>query len=516
MRRGKACGIAVLAGLFSFLAVPGISASVSPYLPLDHWAYAYIDVLLERGVLENLRRSRKPYEREEILREVEKELVRRRDLSDVERKWLLLLEEELELLLGAEEDFSLWAEARGSAESMKEGISDNEFDGDYYAALELSARFPHGTALQRTVVDQNLFDDPSYRGRRDIDIAGTVEDAYLMVRASKMTLFAGRTRRNLGPAPQSLLLSPNPFSFDHLSFELDLGKLSFFFLTARLDDMENGTVEEEDDTPVQRYLTIHRLDFRPQASLEIGVWEAVLYGGPARGMDFSFTNPFSLYFVVENASNRQANSLLGFDAYWRPARRIGLFGQLLIDDVKLSLFGKHIFWEDEVEPNEFAHLVGAEFIDPLGLRDSRLSVSYRKVTNHTYGSMKQEERYVSEGKPLGPADGNDFDEVRFAWLYAPRPDFFLETEYARTRKGEGEVWLPFPPTFASRDIPFPSGVVETIDLVSLSLRYQTSPHFYVDGTVGVERRNNYLHVSGEKETIPRAGLSIGVQWKNTL
>jgi hypothetical protein len=489
---------------------------VTPYLPLDHWAYAYIDALQERGKLEGLPRSRKPYEREDILREVEKELGSGRALSRVEREWLLLLEKELEHLLGRGEEFGAWAEVSGSTEHEQTELEDGELDGDYYAGFEIWARFPHGTALQRSVIDQNLLEDPFYRGRKDIDIAGTVEDAYLMLEASKFSFFAGRARRDLGPAQRSLLLSPNPFSFDHVSFELDFGKVAFFFLTARLDDLEGSADGEESGTPLQRYLTMHRLEFRPRPSLEFGIWEAVLYGGPARGMDFAFTNPFSLYFVVENASDRQANSLLGFDAYWRPAEKIGLFGQLLIDDVKLSLFGEHIFWEDEVEPNEFGHLTGVEYIDPLGIRDTRLSLSYLKVTNYTYGSAKEEEHYLSEGKPLGPAEGNDFDEIRVAWFFAPLPSLFLEADYARKRKGEGEVRLPFPPVFESSDIPFPSGVVEKTDRVSLSLRYQTGPSFFIDGTVGVERRNNYLHIAGEKETIPVFSLSAALQWKDTF
>jgi len=501
-----------------------VSASeVSPYLPLDHWAYTYIDILQERGAFPRLWRSAKPYERAELLEAVRDALAEGKTFTDVEREWLHLIEKELLLLMDREKNyFSAWTEGRLRAERVRMSDSTEESDADYYLGLELSAAFPHATVLHRTVIDQNLFEDPTYRGRKDIDIAAVTEDAYLMVKASKITIFAGRTRRNLGPAHESLFLSNNPASFDQIYFNIDFGRVKFSFLTARLDDMfegrpdAGGTDENPSRTPLQRYLTMHRLDVRPFDALELGVFEAVVYGGEGRGLDFSYANPFSLYFVVENASDKQANSLLGFDAYYRLGERAGVFGQVLIDDVKISLFGKHLFYGDEVEPNEFGYLIGAEYVDPLGIMDTRVSGLYTRVTNYTYNSLNVFERYIYEDRPLGPPEGNDFDRVQLSWLYAPRPDFFLESTYSHTRAGEGNISTPFPWTFESSDMPFPSGVVETTDTIILRTRYQKGPNLFIDGRLGYERKNNFLHIEGSTADMPRFDLTLGIQWKKLM
>ncbi|MFQ6103405.1 MAG: capsule assembly Wzi family protein [Candidatus Glassbacteria bacterium] len=513
-----------LAVIFSILLHQSLPASeISPYLPLDHWAYVYIDVLQERGVFPDLHRSIKPYKRAELLGAVDAALLKGALLTKVERSWLRLIRDELQMLMGRKEGgLSVWTEGKFSAKRLRWNDGQEEFDSDYFAGLEFSIKFPHATLLHRTVIDQNLIDDPFYRGRKDIDIAAATEDAYLMVEASKATLFIGRTRRNLGPSPQSLLVSNNASSFDQIFFELDFGKVNFSFLTARLDDMHEEDLspasesEDMDGIPFQRYLSMHRLDVRPIPRLEIGIFEAVTYGGKGRGLDFAFTNPFSLYFVVENASNKQANSFIGFDAYYRAGDNVGFFGQLLIDDVKLSLFGKHIFWGDEVEPNEFAYLVGGEFTDPFDLKDTRVSAIYTKVTNYTYNSINAFERYTYEGKTLGPPEGNDFDRLELSWLFAPREDLLLESAYTRVRRGEGSVSAQFPGTFETSDFPFPSGVVETTDIITLRARYQSGPHWFVDGRIGYERKENYLNISGNTSDMPRFEFVLGVQWKKLI
>lgn len=489
------------------------SDEVTPYLPLDHWAYTYIDLLQERGRLEGLPRNVRPYGRSDLLEEVTETLRSVKDLSEVEESWLTLIRGELESLGGKrDENYSVRAEGTVNGNQVRGDSGEEEFDVDYTLGMELSMQFPHGTALHRTVIDHGLFDDPAYRGRRDIDIAAVVEDAYLMIEGWKMTFFAGRARRNLGPSVPGLFLSNNPFPFDHVYFELDFGRVGFNFLTAKLDDIE----DPEGGTRFQRYVSMHRLDIRPVENLQVGLFEAVMYGGRGRSLDFAFTNPFSLYVVVENASDKQANSLLGVDAYYRLTEKAGLFGQLLIDDVKLSLFGEPVFFDDEVEPNEFGFIIGGELSDPFGLRDSRARAIYQKITNYTYNSINAFERYTYEDKPLGPPEGNDFDRIALSLLFAPSPELILEGSYARTRKGEGNVLDPFPAEFESSDIPFPSGVVETTDTFLLRARYQSTSFLYVDGSAGFERKGNYMHRAGVTETMPRLDILVGVEWKRAF
>jgi len=134
------------------------------------------------------------------------------------------------------------------------------------------------------------------------------------------------------------------------------------------------------------------------------------------------------------------------------------------------------------------------------------------VTNYTYNSTSVFERYSYEGRPLGHPGGNDFDEIRLRWLFAPHPAIFLEGEYSRMRKGEGSVSGIFPDTFRTSDIPFPSGVVETTDLVSIRARYQNGRHMFMDGRFGWEWKDNYLNVPGRTSGIPRLDIALGLEW----
>lgn len=513
MRSRPVVFLPVIVVFLSSFSPGGLLASeTTPYLAMDHWAYTYIDILQARGVFPNLWRSTRPYNRAELLTAVDEALAGGGKLTGVEREWLRLLKKELGILIEQTEDrVGFRLEGRVSTDRARDENGEGETDADYFAGLELCTTFPHVALLARTVIDQDLLEDPFYQGRKDIDWAANIEDAYALVNASKLTFFFGRTRRNLGPAPVSLFLSNNPSPFDHLFLGLDFGWVQYSFMTARLDNMYEDELME-DEIPFQRYLSLHRFDLRPIPSLEIGLFEAVVYGGRGSGLDFSFSNPVSLYFVVENASDKEANSFLGFDAYYRAWDTLGLFGQLLIDDVKISLFGKHVFYNDEVEPNEFAYVIGGELIDPLGLNDTRLTGSYTKVTNYTYNSTNVFERYTYEGKPLGHPGGNDFDLIRLRWLFAPHPDIVFESEYARMRKGEGSISAMFPDAFSSSEIPFPSGTVETTDLVSIRARYQSGQHIFVDGRFGWEWKNNYLNIPDRTSDTPRFDITLGFEW----
>ncbi len=64
----------------------------SPYLYLRHWAYPYVDLLLERGVIEGLSPVVRPYRRIDVAKAVVNANERR--ASSAERRWLQWLRRE--------------------------------------------------------------------------------------------------------------------------------------------------------------------------------------------------------------------------------------------------------------------------------------------------------------------------------------------------------------------------------------------------------------------------------------
>jgi hypothetical protein len=482
------------------------------YLYLDHWAYRYIDFLQERGFMRDLNRSVRPYQRGDVARSVWNHLNRTTSIGDLEKEWLKLLEKEFEedlrLLSGSKRNDPVYY-VRGVAREDADAMGDDR-DADYFLSGEVLFRLPSLVFSSRISIDQSLFDHPNYLGRDDISIAGRVEDSYLLTRFKAISLFFGRTERTWSPFPDmSLVLSGNPFSYDHLFLRIGGERLGLQSLFARLSDLPSGALGVDGQ---QRYLSAHRLDFRLGSWLQMGLFESALYGGNGKGLDLALLNPFAPYFIIENSTTRQMNSFVGFDLFFMPRQDITLSMQLLIDDVKLSLFGTPILHGDEVEPNEFGFAIGGTYSDPLGIPNTLIRARYHKVTNYTYNAVDSLEQYLHGGINLGSGKGNDFDELTFGADYFFEKGWILSGSVNYLRLGEGRVTDPFPIEFTTDDLPFPSGVVEKRVELEAELFYQPSAVWFIGGTLGFEDVTNKGHVGGEDDLEIKGSVRVQFSW----
>jgi len=244
----------------------------------------------------------------------------------------------------------------------------------------------------------------------------------------------------------------------------------------------------------------------------MGLFESAIFGGKGKGLDLALINPFAPYIIIENSSSREMNSFIGFDLFLIPHQDVTVSMQLLVDDVKLSLFGKPIFYGEEVEPNEFGFAIGGTCSDPLGLSNTLLRARYYKVTNYTYNARDSLEQYLQNGIGLGAGMGNDFDELAFGVDYFPGKSWILSASVSQLRKGEGGLTDPFPIEFTSYDIPFPSGVVEKTLGLEAALRYQASSVWFVQGGLGFVNVTNKGHVEGDNDLQLRGSLTVQASW----
>jgi len=485
---------------------------ISRYLYLDHWAYRYIDLLQVRGYMGELNRSVRPYRRAEVAGSVSRLSRRSARMSEVEEGWLELLKEEFKediLFLKDGGRHNRIYYVRGIARESADVRGDNG-DSDYFFSGEALLRFSSLVFSSRITIDQSLFDAPNYMGRKDISLASRVEDSYLMTGLPAVSLFYGRTDRTWSPFPDmSLLLSENPFSYDHLFLRIGGKKLALRGLVARLSDTPSGVLATEGE---QRYLAAHRVDFRLGDWIQMGIFESVVYGGKGKGLDLAFSNPFSPYIIIENGSSRQANSFIGCDLFLTPWKRLTVSTQLLIDDVKLSLFGKPVFYGKEVEPDEFGFAVGSTFSDPFGLENSLVSGRYLRISNYTYNTLDPVERYLQEGVNIGSRFGNDMDHLMFGIDYFPLRSWIITATTAFQRKGEGRVTETFPAEFARADYPFPSGTVEKTLAADIDIRFQPSVSWVMHAGVGLEDVRNEDNVDGVDKRRMRGNLGLQVSW----
>ncbi|MCK5033487.1 MAG: hypothetical protein KAS18_07630, partial [Calditrichia bacterium] len=85
------------------------------------------------------------------------------------------------------------------------------------------------TLANRTIVDQDYKHDPLFAGdlsESENWLYGRVNDAYINLRFNRLNLFFGRMHRNWGPVnSNSLILSNNPYTYDHFLFSYTFEKV---------------------------------------------------------------------------------------------------------------------------------------------------------------------------------------------------------------------------------------------------------------------------------------------------
>ena len=259
----------------------------------------------------------------------------------------------------------------------------------------------------RTRVDRNYKNDPYYAG--DLSeashwIYGRVNDAYLSLNFQRIGIFIGKTDRNWGPIGEnSLILSGNPYSYDHIMFNYTGRRM---LLTAFFSQLENarGTEYNPDDSTciffqkVNRYLSGHRLDISISERFQIGLTEMAIYGGENRNVELAYLNPLTFYYGVQRNDNKGMSGLWALDIMFKPVQRVTLYGQFLIDDIIVN--NDPGVNDRERYPDRLGLLTSLRTGDLL-FEGLDIDVSFVKIWNRTYQSLRSWENYHYRGLSLG-------------------------------------------------------------------------------------------------------------------
>ncbi len=261
-------------------------------------------------------------------------------------------------------------------------------------------------------------------------------EAYLTARLAGIDIMFGKDRASWGSSDgDGLLLSGTSPSFSQFRMSVDLfEKVRFCHLVGYLhpydvpEDMLYQT--EAGWTRVsrpQKWIAAHRVEYLPWESLSIAVNEAVIWGD--RGLDPAYVNPLNFYYSAEHDGGDQDNVLMSGDISFRVADRLLIFGELLIDDMKVSTLG------DGDPGNKFGCQIGAKFLD-TGLDGLTFGVDYVRLDPYVYKPFFYVNRYTTWTSSLGSSIGANSDRLRLWTVYRPVRQLELSIALSHSRKGE--------------------------------------------------------------------------------
>jgi len=305
------------------------------------------------------------------------------------------------------------------------------------------------TLGNRTRVDRKYKYDPYYAGdlsEADHWIYGRVNDAYLTLDIKKYGFFIGKINRNWGPVGEkSLILSDNPYSFDHFMFTYT-GKLMMLTTYFSQLDFIKGTEYHPSDSTymnfpkVNRYLTGHRLDISISNNFQIGLTEMAIYGGENRDIELAYLNPMTFYYGVQRNDRKDMSGLWAMDIMYKPIKKVTLYGQFLIDDI---IVNNDPGVDDRARyPDRLGLMISARSGD-LFANGLNLNLTYIRIWNRTYQSLRNWECYQYRGLGIGYPSAS-CEEYKFKlglWKFFP---MYLESEFEIGRYGDVNVSDIFP------------------------------------------------------------------------
>lgn len=484
----------------------------SAYLPLGHPAYSYLDMLLARGRLTDLDPLARPYRRAEVAFVVRETLGDPR-LEGPEREWLSVLADHLERestasneaaasRVAADARAGSWAVTHEHRDLLRPTGSASLFP---FAEVGLAGEFPHVVANLRFRSDQWFLNDPQFPdgevvehhgGPGEFDYAIRIEEGYVEVQYPHFRLLAGRLYRNWGmPGSHGLLISDYPYSYEQLGYWLGVDCLNVQGFVAQLDEFPNN---------VKRWLSAHRLYWRPRANLAIALTESVIYGGEDRSFDFRLANPISVWLVAGYGRDflegpNSNDNFTELSAWWRPFGGTVTHLSLMIDDL----------------PGGGTPLMHAV---SFGLRFPRigsrlgLKLDYTQVGALTYRSAIDHQVYSFRGLGLG-RDISDYDLLSFQVDWTPRSSLLVSPAVQLLRRGAGDLRDPWPADVTESGPILFTGEVETTLRLALSGSWLPSRVLWIEWDVGPNVVWDAGHVEGRNRTHLVGRLQASLGWR---
>ena len=130
-------------------------------------------------------------------------------------------------------------------------------------------------------------------------------------------------------------------------------------------------------------------------NFSIGLYEAVIF---SRNNDFElrYLNPIILYRTVEQGLNSSDNVLIGLDGKWNVLHRFQLYGQLMLDEFRLSeIFSSRGWWA-----NKYGIQAGLKYLNALKIDHLDVQLEYNSARPYTYAHLEMEDSYTHYNQAL--------------------------------------------------------------------------------------------------------------------
>jgi hypothetical protein len=264
----------------------------------------------------------------------------------------------------------------------------------------------------------------------------------------------------------------------------------------------------------KKYAVMHHLDMNVTRWLNIGLFEGVIFGRLNR-FDFGYLNPVIFYRSIEQQNGSYDNSVVGLDFKANVAKRFQFYGQLLLDEFKLSEMKANTGWWG----NKYGIQAGVKYIDAFTIKNLDLQFEYNAVRPFTYSHRDSVANYTHYNQPLAHPLMANFKEMIGIARYQPAPKWMVTAKAIYYQQGRdsnavsygSNIFLPSVLPYRTSDYGFDigSGWKTNVLYASLLVSYELRQNLFLE-LFGVVRKQ-------ETKTPPLTSMnttmvSVGIRW----
>ena len=300
----------------------------------------------------------------------------------------------------------------------------------------------------------------------------------------------GHGNHFIGNGYRSLLLSDYSSPYFYLKFNTRFWKFHYQNIFAEMSPT-TAPLNRGDNLLPKKYTATHYLAFKPNPRIEVGLFETVVFARENH-FELQYLNPVILYRAVEHGLGSPDNVLLGLNLKWNPLTAVSLYGQVVMDEFKLSeVRAKTGWWA-----NKFGGQIGIKYINVLGIDHLDLQAEYNVVRPYTYAHRDtlpdlpqySVANYSNYNQPLAHPLGANFREVNLIARYKPINRLYLQgraliTTYGDDRPGENwgnNILAPL----ESREMDYGNsigqGLKTRVIAINMDVSYEVFHNYFID------------------------------------
>jgi hypothetical protein len=243
----------------------------------------------------------------------------------------------------------------------------------------------------------------------------------------------GHGQHFIGHGIRSMLWSDmSPPAF-FLKFDTRVWRLHYQNLFVELSPVSQVDIPDGTILP-KKYAAMHYLSYKVSPRLTFGLFEATVLHR-SRQFEFQYLNPVIFYRTVEGMIGSPDNVLLGMNAQWIPRKGIQVYGQFLLDELRVSEFLSTRGWW----ANKHGVQLGFKYHNAGGIDHLDVQLEYNSARPYTYAHGDPYDSYTHYNQPLAHPLGANFREIMAVVRYRPASRWWLTLRGMYARQGENSA-----------------------------------------------------------------------------